>query len=470
MKITNINIINGRQIFFSVLLLIVMFALPFQVSAENLFQENPVYVVQSGDTLGTIARRFGVTVEEIQTLNNITDPNALNVGQQLAIPGLEGITGLLTSTKLQYGTTLSGLARQSQMPLEHLITLNHLISPSETIVGTDFIIPIKENQDPFIPLTVVSPDLTGLEAAILSGISPWQLVENNQFRGNWDLVPGDTLFGPAEIAETLKVVEGVKQITINNLPIIQGETLEIHLETDLPVSLSGHFNDRSLNFFTENDSNYYSFLGIHALEEPGIYPLEITAEYSNGTQQSFEQLVLLAEGGYGNEWVNVSEDYLDQEAIEEEDAYLQPILSQVSPVRYWDGRFQYPVDEPCIGSLFGQRRDYNAGIYYFYHTGLDFTVCAQNLNVYAPAAGIVVVSEELFVKGNALIIDHGWGVFSGYWHLSEFNVQVGDVVQPGDLIGIIGNTGRSAGPHLHFEIDILGTPVNPLTWLEQEFP
>ena len=447
-----------------------MFALPVQVSANNLLQENPVYVVQPGDSLGTIARRFGVSVEEIQTLNNLTDPNALDVGQQLAIPGLEGISGLLTSTKLQYGITLAGLARQSQMPLEHLVTLNHLISPSEMIVGTDFIIPIQQDQDPFVPLMVVSPGQTSLEVAILSGVSPWEFVEDNQIQGNWDMLPGETVFGPAEISERLNAVGGIKQITINNLPIIQGETLKIHLESDDPVTLSGYFNDTSLAFFTEDNNNYYSFLGIHALEEPGIYPLEISAEYFNGTKQSFNQGVLLSAGGYGNEWVNVPEDYLDQAAITEEEIYLEPILSQATSERYWTNRFQYPVDEPCIGSLFGQRRDYNAGNYFFYHTGVDFTVCAQNLNVYAAAAGTVVISEELFVKGKAVIIDHGWGVFSAYAHLAEAYVEEGDFVQPGELIGIIGNTGRSAGPHLHFEIDILGTPVNPLTWLGQEFP
>jgi murein DD-endopeptidase MepM/ murein hydrolase activator NlpD len=94
----------------------------------------------------------------------------------------------------------------------------------------------------------------------------------------------------------------------------------------------------------------------------------------------------------------------------------------------------------------------------------------MNLNIYAPAAGKVVLAEELTIKGKAILIDHGWGVFSGYWHMSEFDVSVGDFVQSGDLLGQIGNTGRSAGPHLHFEIDISGTPVNPMSWLSQEFP
>jgi murein DD-endopeptidase MepM/ murein hydrolase activator NlpD len=191
---------------------------------------------------------------------------------------------------------------------------------------------------------------------------------------------------------------------------------------------------------------------------------------SEGISYKYEQLVLVEAGGYGNEWVNVPEDYLDEDMIAEEDAYLAPILNQKSPDKHWEGRFQYPVDEPCVTSQFGQRRDYNNGGLYFYHTGIDFGVCDPNLYIYAPAAGEVVLAEELYIKGKAVLIDHGWGVFSWYCHLSEFNVSVGDFVQPGDLLGLIGNTGRSAGPHLHFEIDISGIPVNPMTWLTQEFP
>lgn len=470
MKIWKNKTKNRRIFLLSIVFLFALINVTNHVSAVTLSQEYPTYIVQAGDTLGSIARSFGVSTEEIQTLNNLTDPNALAIGQQLLIPGLEGITGLLTSSTIEYGVSLTSLARQYQTSQEHLITLNHLISPSETIVGLDFIIPIKEDQETLNSLMAVSPEGTTIETAILSGTSPWQVIKTNQVKGNWDIIPGESLFGVSEISEISGAAQGVEQIYINNLPIIQGETLEIQIQTDLPAHITGQFNDSTFTFFTEDNINYYSFSGIHALEEPGIFPLEITADFTNGTQQSFNQLVLLAEGGYGNEWVNVPDDYLDQDAIAEEDAYLEPILIQATPERYWDGRFYYPVDEPCIGSLFGQRRDYNNGDYFFYHTGLDFTVCAQNLNVYAPAAGKVVIAEELYVKGNAIVIDHGWGVFSIYAHLAEFRVQAGDMVQPGDLIGIIGNTGRSAGPHLHFEIDILGTPVNPLTWLEQEFP
>ena len=441
------------------------------VYAANSEQTEPIYIVQAGDTLNSIALRFGVSPEDIQSANGITDPNALDIGQRLIIPGLEGISGLLSSEVIPFGSSLINLTRRYRIRDDDLILLNRLSSPSETIAGLSFFIPIDETQNPLMPLDPVRLNETSLEMAIRENVSPWNLVRNNQISGTWDILPGEILFSFAEEnSSNLAFLPNVVEIQFNNLPIIQGETLEIEIASSTEAEFMGKLNGETFEFFSDDGEQFYSFHGIHALEEPGVYPLEISMIDSEGVSHNFEQLVLLEAGGYGNEWVNVPEDYLNEEVIAEEDAYLASILSQKSPERHWEGRFQYPVDEPCVNSQFGQRRDYNNGGLYFYHTGMDFGVCAQNLNIYAPAAGEVVMAEELTIKGKAILIDHGWGVFSGYWHLSEFNVSVGDFVQPGDLLGLIGNTGRSAGPHLHFEIDIAETPVNPLTWLTQEFP
>lgn len=457
------SLIGLLLVFLSVFTIDIAFASPQQ-------QEGPVYIVQQGDTLSSIALRFGISAEELQNANNIADPNALDIGQHLVIPGLEGITGLLTSEVLPYGTSLTGLTRQYQLNRSNLITLNRITSPSETIAGIKFIIAINENEDPLSPVMMITAGETSLEASIRAVTSPWSLVADNQLAATWDMLPGETLYGRTEDDVTIANLPDLNEIDIDPLPIIQGETVLIGLTSNSEVEFIGSFNGEPLHFFSDDGEHYYGFLGIHALADPGPFPLKITATYPDGTEQSFEQLTLLSPGDYGNEWVFVPDDYLDEAAITEEDNYLQPILRQVTPDRDWEGRFQYPIDEPCINSLFGQRRNYNDGELFFYHTGLDFAVCAPNLNVYAPAAGRVVLAEELTIKGNAILIDHGWGIFSAYAHLSEITVQVGDLVETGDLLGLIGNTGRSAGPHLHFEIIISGNPVNPQTWLDQEFP
>jgi murein DD-endopeptidase MepM/ murein hydrolase activator NlpD len=80
------------------------------------------------------------------------------------------------------------------------------------------------------------------------------------------------------------------------------------------------------------------------------------------------------------------------------------------------------------------------------------------------------MAEQLTLRGNAVVLDHGWGVLTGYWHLSAIEVQVGQKVAQGDLIARIGSTGLSTGAHLHWEMWVGGVNVNPLQWLEPFYP
>jgi murein DD-endopeptidase MepM/ murein hydrolase activator NlpD len=90
--------------------------------------------------------------------------------------------------------------------------------------------------------------------------------------------------------------------------------------------------------------------------------------------------------------------------------------------------------------------------------------------VYAPADGIVALAEPLTVRGNAIFIDHGWGVYSGLYHLSKIEVKVGQFVKQGQIIARVGNTGLSTGPHLHWDVRVRGLNVDPLQWTRRIFP
>jgi murein DD-endopeptidase MepM/ murein hydrolase activator NlpD len=132
-----------------------------------------------------------------------------------------------------------------------------------------------------------------------------------------------------------------------------------------------------------------------------------------------------------------------------------------------------PVAEPfCIKSWFGDRRAYNGGDYTYFHAGLDYGVCSESrpFAILAPAPGTVVFTGQLTVRGNATIIDHGWGIFTGYWHQKEILINVGDQVAAGQEIGTIGATGRVSGPHLHWEIWVNGVQVDPQDWLDRSYP
>jgi murein DD-endopeptidase MepM/ murein hydrolase activator NlpD len=80
------------------------------------------------------------------------------------------------------------------------------------------------------------------------------------------------------------------------------------------------------------------------------------------------------------------------------------------------------------------------------------------------------LAEPTAIHGNLIVIDHGWGVLSGYAHLSAMEVPVGQEVAEGELIGKVGNTGLSTGSHLHWEVWVAGISVSGLQWLEEFYP
>jgi len=184
-------------------------------------------------------------------------------------------------------------------------------------------------------------------------------------------------------------------------------------------------------------------------------------------------------GGFEYEVVHVERpvDYL--ELTPEEASVLTPEASaleatlragqftQFDRPRRWTGFFQQPA-EGVITTLFGQGRSYNGGPIGSFHTGTDY---ANELGtpVHAAAAGRVVFAQAMPIRGNSIIIDHGAGVKTGYHHLSSIEVEVGQLVEAGDLIGLMGSTGLSTGSHLHWEISVWGVNVDPGSWTYKDF-
>jgi murein DD-endopeptidase MepM/ murein hydrolase activator NlpD len=124
-----------------------------------------------------------------------------------------------------------------------------------------------------------------------------------------------------------------------------------------------------------------------------------------------------------------------------------------------------PVKEAAIGSDFGHRTDPFAGVR-ARHDGLDF-VANAGTPIVAAAAGVVTVAEYHADFGNMVDIDHGEGLVSRYAHMSKLLVKPGQLVRRGERIGAVGSTGRSTGPHLHFEVRMLGVAQNPVHFLKQ---
>ena len=124
-----------------------------------------------------------------------------------------------------------------------------------------------------------------------------------------------------------------------------------------------------------------------------------------------------------------------------------------------------PIDADHLGSTFGRRIDPIAGVSAM-HEGIDF-VADIGTKVIASAGGVVVTAEHHPQYGNLIEIDHGNEFSSRYAHLSKINVKLGQVIKRGQEIGASGNTGRSTGPHLHFEVRFKGVAQNPARFLQQ---
>jgi murein DD-endopeptidase MepM/ murein hydrolase activator NlpD len=293
---------------------------------------------------------------------------------------------------------------------------------------------------------------------------------------NPDLIQvGQTLqipVGPAPTSQPLP--PPFLAIELSEPIIIQGRTLVIRVKLTEAARLSGTFEERPLFFNDDGTGQFWSITAIHALTEPKVYPLSITATLPNETQVTTLQQVTIIEGPYGLEDIKLDDsrgDLLDPELIRVEQEKLSHRWSQLAPRPYWAGPFWYPVEISSlrITSYFGTRRSYNGGQEISFHGGTDFGG-DKGTPIYAPAIGRVVLAEKLIVRGNAVLIDHGLGLFSGYWHMNQLVVAEGQEVKPGDLIGYLGETGLVTGPHLHWEMRLNGIAVEPLQWIQQTIP
>ena len=378
------------------------------------------YTVQTGDTLTRIALKYNLRLAELAAYNDIANPNLILAGQTLRIPApapLPASVGLAQTYTVKPGDTLGNIAARFGLTVDQLAAANN-------ISNVDLI-------DAGQALTIALGDAP--EGALL----PYPF----------------------------------ESITLSEPVIPQGHTLLVTVTLAEPAELSVEFEDRPV-FVTGDGPNYWGIVGVHALQEIGLYSLAFRATTSTGQLSAVAQNVTVMEGPYGTETIQIvegREGLLSPDVIQAEAERMWALWSQVTLQPYWSGSFGYPVNDVRITSAFGTRRSYNGGPANSFHAGSDFGG-GIGAPIYAPAAGQVVLAESLAVRGNAVLIDHGLGLFSGYWHQSEIVAEAGQFVQPGDLIGYIGDTGLVTGPHLHWEMRLGGIAVEPLQWVVETFP
>ena len=443
---------------------LVAFSLVASSAMDFAQQDGPVYMVEDGDSLFTIAQIFGTTVEELAEANQIEDPSAIFPGQPLLIPGFEGLSGTLQFNQVRFGETLSSLALRYGLPKDQLGRLNRVLNPRRLYSGQPFVYPERIGG---MPTSQRFSTLHGqglLELSSELGIDTWMLADGNEIEGRRWLVPGELIYARGGDEVTMALPPEFGTITVTPDGATQGRTMEVRFEGSSEVS--GQLGDQQLVVIATGEGSSLALQGVHAQEETGLIELELML--NDGTRYS--QPLLIRDGGYGQEFIQVPPETLDPANTEPEDELISGVVSQVTPEKLWKGTFAYPSTFfESFPSFFGTRRSYNGSEFIYYHTGLDL-YGSSSTPVLAPARGRVAFSDFLTVRGNVTYIDHGWGVYTGYLHQSESLVQAGEMVDAGQTIGFVGGTGRVTGPHLHWEVWVGGVPVDPVEWTATEFP
>ena len=196
--------------------------------------------------------------------------------------------------------------------------------------------------------------------------------------------------------------------------------------------------------------------------------MELDATSTSGSKLHHQQQMSVLPARYPTTTIKVAPEFVEPPKetlgrIEEEQKVKKDVFTSSANEPMWSGAFKAPAEAPTSG-VFGSARLYN-GVKKSQHQGLDFRV-STGTPVHASNAGTVILARPLYFEGNCVALDHGQGLITLYFHLSEFKVKEGDKVSRGQLLALSGGTGRSTAPHLHFAVRWQGEYLNPATLLK----
>ena len=390
-----------------VLLVFVLWAGPVRA------QDGPIeYTVQPGDTLLLIAQRFDVPMALLAETNGITDPNLIQVGQTLVIPDAAAAHEVdQTSRAMSSRARLNLLedvlrADRAQLAMFGFDGQSRALGWTMPLLAHDDHLPL-----PFVRLD--APD-----------------------------------------------------------SIVQGKTGVVWVTSLAPFTPTGAFQGRKLVFIGDGRSawgyRFFALLPTGALDKPGLKKLMVHIG-----PVTTEKNIEIAAGVYETQHIVLPPSkggLLAPDKLKAERERLYALWRKVSGPPRWTEPFRFPIGEGFARtSPYGTRRSYNGGPVSSFHAGTDWGA-PEGTPIIAPAPGVIVLAEPLFVRGGGVIIDHGAGVYSNFWHMSRIDVKPGDVVETGDQLGLVGTTGLSTGAHLHWEIRVNAIAVDPMQWTEETLP
>lgn len=217
----------------------------------------------------------------------------------------------------------------------------------------------------------------------------------------------------------------------------------------------------------QNNATWVALVGIPLSAKPGIAQIDVTRGDSTPQPINFR----INQKDYPSEYITIKKKRLvnpnnqDLARINKEKRSISAALNTWTDKADVDTDFALPVDGR-LSSPFGLRRFFNKQARKP-HSGVDIAA-PKGTPIKAPANANVINSGRYFFNGNSVFLDHGQGLITGFFHLDEIKVTRGQHVRQGDLLGTVGETGRVTGPHLHWNVYLNNTKVDPALFVADE--
>lgn len=242
-------------------------------------------------------------------------------------------------------------------------------------------------------------------------------------------------------------------------PVInQGDTLHV---VGPENAVSARMEGRTIGLFPYGKDRRLGLMPVPSDTKPAVYELQ----FLNAAGEALTNIqVTVRDAHFRIDNVMMGKSLTQLKPSPHEADETMAFRKLVTDVRYWTEPIQAPIDG-CLTSPFGSRRFQNHRPTGAIHAGVDMRGVAGT-PIHAATGGVVALVRSWNMHGNTVGLDHGQGFVSMYLHMSKTAVVEGQKVKQGDVIGYVGSTGRSTGPHLHWTLYVHSVPVNPAQWVE----
>jgi len=253
------------------------------------------------------------------------------------------------------------------------------------------------------------------------------------------------------------IADAVSKVTVTLSPkkIGPGDIFVVTV-TNVVGPIDGTFDDKVIHFYPAKKA-FKAIIGVDLLKDPGKYELDI-----NAGDDSIKRIVKVTKKKYPVQHLTLPKDMVEltpeNEARAEREQKVMAAIWPNQTDRVWSGNFINPRPGE-ISTKFGLKRIIN-DIPKNPHTGVDVSA-EEGEPVKAPNSGKVVLVSDHFFSGKSIVLDHGQGIYTMFFHLSKQMVALDQQVKKGEVIGLVGSTGRSTGAHLHWGARVMGARVDP---------